>query len=613
MVREKSGTLTLTNNLGKSFLFSYNYINDSDDWFYVSKVPVSVLEQTNVDMIFTLLIGSFLLVLIFVDGLYISRLNINLKKSLESVKSAMEIAERANLAKSSFLSRITHEIRTPLNAVIGYMTIAQTYDGDIDKINECVNKTEIAAKHLLSIINDVLDVSAIESGKIKLSYDNFNFKNFITAITVMFYTLAQSGGVDFEIIFENTFDEIVIGDQMRINQILINLLNNAIKFTKKGGKVQLIIKQEDVNENQIKMSFTVKDTGIGMTPEFLARIWEPFEQADSTISRKYGGTGLGLSISKNLTSMMNGTISVKSELNKGSCFCVELPLGKTEQRHLEQNYDFSSIRALVVDDERDTCEYVKLLMNRYNIRCSECYSGEEAVRKFGAAQAGNDRFTLCLVDMKMPGMDGLETAAEINRICGGYDTPVVIISAYDFNEFADKAKKIGVKRFVAKPLFQSTLFDLLMDLVSEKTPANEQSEKHSHTEKELDGIHILLAEDNRMNMEIAVMLLNMAGAKVDGVWNGKQACEKFITSDEGTYDIILMDIQMPEMDGYTATSEIRSSAHPQSASIPIVAMTANAFDEDIETSLKSGMNEHISKPIDRDLLIKVVLRLAGKK
>ncbi len=536
-----------------------------------------------------------------------------LQAAYERMKEALALAERASAAKGSFMSRMSHEIRTPLNAVIGYNTIARkelsSAQNAIDhrradmKVMDCLTKSEMASKHLLTIINDVLDMSAIESGRIKVGHDRFDFKSLITSLTSIFYSQAKNKGVAFEVLFDTFTEEWFVGDQMRVNQILTNLLSNAIKFTPEGGEVTLLLSQPEAENNAAHIHFEVADTGIGMDQEYLDHIWAPFEQEDSSISRRFGGTGLGLSITKSLVELMNGTISVTSEQGVGSTFFVDLTFERTEQPKASNTYDFSGINALIVDDDASTCDYVRLLFTRCGARCETVTSGQAAVDAFSRAVASGRRFTICMIDWRMPRMDGIETVKRIRDIAGE-EIPIIIITAYDFSEIADAAKEAGVDMFVSKPLFQSSLFDLLANICGKLAPVVVSRNVEYH----FGGARVLLVEDNAMNMEVAKRILGSVHLTVDAALNGKEAVSRFEDAPAGTYEAILMDVQMPEMDGYEATRTIRASAHPEARTIPIIAMTADAFAENVAEALESGMNDHVSKPIDMPKLFETLRR-----
>ena len=529
----------------------------------------------------------------------------------EQLRAAVASAYAANKAKSSFMSQMSHEIRTPLNAIIGYNTLAKNAiteaktdaerrQADMGAM-DCLTKSELASRHLLTVINDVLHMSAIESGKIKLVNERFDFKNLISSLTVLFYSQAKAKGVHFDVLFDSPTEEWFTGDSMRINQVLTNILSNAVKFTPEGGSVKLSILLEAVDDAHMRFRFAISDTGIGMSKAFIERLWQPFEQADSSISRRFGGTGLGLAITKSLVDIMGGEISATSEPGVGSEFRVELTVGRVEQPQEVGLYDFSGVHALIVDDDRSTCDYIKLLFDRCGARSEMVHSGMEAIAAFKESLERNDLFTLCLVDWRMPGMDGITTVKEIRALAGN-DVPIIIITAYDYSEIADKVRDVGVTMFLAKPLFQSSLFDLLATVCGARKP---QSTVRNNAVR-FEGARVLLAEDNQMNMEVARRLLETTGLTVDGAWNGREAVSLFDKAPAGTYQAILMDVHMPEMDGYQATRAIRACAHSEGATIPIIAMTADAFTENVAESYAAGMNDHIAKPIDIELLFKTL-------
>ncbi|MDD4074806.1 MAG: response regulator [Eubacteriales bacterium] len=530
-----------------------------------------------------------------------------------ALKTALAAAEQASAAKGEFMSRMSHEIRTPLNAIIGYNTIAKNaiVEAKTDEERrqadtnamDCLTKSELASKHLLTVINDVLDMSAIESGKIRLANERFDFKSLISALTVLFYSQAKAKGVQFDVLFDSPTEEWFLGDQMRVNQILTNLLSNAVKFTPTGGSVKMHIIPSQFDDDHMRFCFAISDTGIGMSQASIERLWQPFEQADSSISRRFGGTGLGLAITKSLVDIMDGEISVESEPGVGSVFRVELTFGRIEQPQEVGMYDFSGMHALIVDDDRSTCDYIKLLFDRFGARSEAAHSGADAITSFQTSHARNDPFTLCMVDWRMPGMDGIATVREIRKLAGG-DVPIIIVTAYDYTEIADKVKDADVTMFVEKPLFQSSLFDLLSTISGMSKPKNlPKSDVVSFS-----GARVLLAEDNKMNMEVAKYTLQSMGLAVDSAWNGSEAVSMFENAAPGTYKLILMDVHMPDMDGYLATQIIRRSAHPDGAAIPIIAMTADAFAENVAEAYAVGMNDHIAKPVDMDILRKTLCK-----
>ncbi|MDD3411107.1 MAG: response regulator [Eubacteriales bacterium] len=522
------------------------------------------------------------------------------------LKNALRQAENASQAKGDFMSRMSHEIRTPLNAIIGYLDIAQGERQDAEKVDHCIEQCSMASRHLLSIINDVLDISSIESGRMKIGSEDFDLTQLVQSLTTIFYTQARKKNVNFGVNVDSLTEEWVRGDSLRLNQILLNLLSNAVKFTPEGGEVKLLIEQAGVHEDKVHLRFTVSDTGIGMSKEYMSRLFQPFEQESAATARSFGGTGLGLSICNNLVKLMGGAIEVQSEQGKGTTFVVTMAFGRVDHRertHLTTE-SFANLRALVVDDEESSCEYIRRLLERCGVKCDTLTSAKKAIRRVRARAQSEYPYDLCIVDWNMEEMDGLEAARQIRQICGD-KLPIIIATAYDYSAIIDAARQAGVNKIISKPLFQSTLFDVLVNTYGKYEPTQTAKPRRAS----FHGMRVLLAEDNEMNMEIAMDILSKAGLKITPASNGKEALDTFTASDPGTYEAILMDIQMPVMDGYQATRAIRKSDHPQAQTIPIIAMTANAFTADVTAALAAGMNDHIAKPISYERLFDALSRL----
>lgn len=532
-----------------------------------------------------------------------------LEENREALRDALKNAENASHAKGDFMSRMSHEIRTPLNAIIGYLDIAHDDQSDPEKVNHCIEKSQTASRHLLSIINDVLDISSIESGRMKIAHEDFDLKQMVNSLTTLFYAQAKNKGVDFSVKIENLESEWLSGDELRIRQILLNLLSNSVKFTPDGGTILLGIRQVGTIQDKVRIEFKVKDSGIGMSEEYRARMFQPFEQESASTAKNYGGTGLGLSICNNLVRMMGGNISVDSVQGQGTTFTVILEFDKAKEarENMPVPEDFSNLKALVVDDDQDTCTYMEAMLKRMGVACDTVTSGKKALRRIISRKDSGHPYDLCIIDWYMKDMDGMETAKEVRGLCGN-DIPIIIATAYDYTALMDEAKAIGVDKIVSKPLFQSTLFDLLVSTYGKYHPVQKQKK----TRVNMAGLKILLAEDNEMNMEIAMDILKKAGLVITPVVNGQEALNAFETSEPGTFDAILMDIQMPVMDGYTAARKIRECSHPEAKTIPIIAMTANAFSEDVTAALAAGMNDHVSKPISYDRLFQVLGILTEK-
>ena len=530
-----------------------------------------------------------------------------IEKKNHLLANATERANYANDSKSRFLAQMSHEIRTPMNAIIGLTTIAKTDIHRPEKMTEHLVKIEGSSKLLLGIINDVLDMSAIESNKLKIGDEPFDFKQMLSSVSSIYYTQCRQKGVKFDMRLNGITDEMLVGDSLRVNQILLNLLSNAVKFTPGGGEVTVLVSQTARTEKQVFIRFAVSDTGCGMSEDMLARIFKPFEQESASTAKRHGGSGLGLSITKNLVDMMKGTIHVDSKPNVGTVFTVELPFGVTEQISNEAELKLHDIRAIVVDDDEDTRDYTSIVLSRIGVEhdCAAC--GEDALMMLGDAEDQGKPYDICFVDWKMPDMDGLEVTRQIREIFDE-STIIIIVSAFDLNEIEAEGTEAGVNFFIPKPLFQSTVFDILMRI------SGGQYTKLTADEKtfDLSGHKVLIAEDVALNMEVAIKLLAMVGVQAECAEDGAQAVRLFEASRPGTYDAILLDIHMPVMDGYEAARKIRASAHPEAKTMPIYAMTANAFTEDVTAAMAAGMDGHIAKPIDTHVLYSTLQKAFAK-
>ncbi|MDO5572930.1 MAG: transporter substrate-binding domain-containing protein [bacterium] len=532
---------------------------------------------------------------------------IALQKKNALLSDAVAQAEQANAAKGQFLSRMSHEIRTPMNAIVGLTTIARQHKKEPEKVEDYLSKIDTSSKVLLNIINDVLDMSAIEGNKLKVANEEFDIKHVLTGISTIYYPQCESKGIifDFKVDIE---DEILIGDSLRLNQILLNLVSNAYKFTEKGGTITVSVTEDARRENTAFLCIQVADTGCGMSEEMIQRLFKPFEQESASTAQLHGGSGLGLSIAKNLVDLMHGAIKVESEKGKGTTFTVDIPFEVAANQVNEESQSLSSIRILVVDDDPSALEYASIVLKRLGVMYDSAKSGEEALRMIDEADKNQTPYDVCLADWKMAGMDGVELTRHI-REKEQDKTMIIIVSAYDLNEVTDQAKTAGADHFVSKPLFQSTLYDALMPL----TNGAIQTRKPAKDSYDFTGHRVLLAEDQVLNAEIATELLNMVHLEVDHAENGRRALEMFSEADPDTYDLILMDVQMPEMDGYAAARAIRALERPDASVIPIYAMTANAFTEDVSTALSAGMNGHIAKPIDTDILYATIDQVISKE
>ena len=570
-------------------------------------IQESTDEKAEAAIFYAVVIG--LLMIVIVIYAYKLRneylINDELKRQQKILQDALLVAQKANDAKRDFLSRMSHEIRTPMNAIIGMSAITFNYLDDKKRTADCLSKITFSSKHLLMLLNDVLDMSKIENGKLNIRQELFDLKNLVTSLADINYGLATAKGLAFEIVISGFKDELLLGDSMRVNQILLNLLSNAIKFTPKGGSVRLEIRMLRSASDKIWLRFIVKDSGIGMKKEFLEHLYEPFEQADNGIARKYGGTGLGMAITKNLVAIMDGTIEVESQEGAGTTFMVDLPFGvsKVDKKTAA---DMEEMRVLVVDDDNDTCEHAAVLLKGMGVNVDWALNGFEAIEKVRSACEDDGRcYDVCFIDWCMPELDGIETARRMRRYVDP-DVLIIIISAYDWSGIEEQAKAAGVNAFIAKPFFASNLYNTLLT-VSRKPELGFSAVGNKET-YDFGGKKVLLVEDNELNMEIASELLKFVNLQVEHAENGKVAVDIFRNSKEKEYALIFMDIQMPLMNGYDAARCIRSSEHPAAGTIPIIATTANAFTDDVQAAFDAGMNGHLAKPIDVEALFKTIAR-----
>ncbi|RGZ01586.1 PAS domain-containing protein [Clostridium sp. AM58-1XD] len=533
----------------------------------------------------------------------------------EVLSAALTAAKQANAAKSDFLSRMSHEIRTPMNAIIGMTAIAAKSIGNDDQVSDCISKIGISSRFLLSLINDILDMSRIESGKMLLKNEKIPFKEFVTGVNAICHTQAAAKDVDYECIVDPVMDECYIGDAMKLQQVLVNILGNAIKFTSSGGKVTFSITQRKRTKNDAIVRFVINDTGIGMSEDFLPHLFEPFEQESTGITTGFGGTGLGLAISKNIVDLMDGKIQVRSIKGVGTEFTVDVKLEITEeekQRHLKKQhaYNFSHLKTLVVDDDITVCESAVLTLKEIGITAEWVDSGMRAVERVKGMWENHHYYDLILIDWKMPEMDGIETSRRIRKIVGP-DVTIIIMTAYDWSSIEQEAKAVGVNMLMSKPMFKSNLISAFSKALDQKE--EEKQEEIQAEEYDFTGRRLLLVEDQPINAEIAQMLLEDVGFQVETAENGLRAIEMFSKTEEGYYDAILMDIRMPIMDGLQASANIRHLSNKDAKTIPIIAMTADAFDEDADRSKAAGMNLHLAKPIDPPKLYRTLYEFILRK
>ena len=542
-----------------------------------------------------------------VIGVGITDIDAEMRDSMEksqALSDALKTAEEASKAKTTFLSSMSHEIRTPMNAIIGLDSLALHEPGISETTRGYLEKIGTSAQHLLSLINDILDMSRIESGRMTIRNEEFSFPKLIDQINTIFSGQCKEKKLEYNCHINGHVDENYIGDSVKLRQVLINILGNAVKFTPEGGKVDLIVEKTADFDKKSAIKFIIKDTGIGMSKEYLPKIFDTFSQEDSTATNKYGSSGLGMAITKSIVEMMNGKIEVDSEKGKGTTFTVTVTLMNSDKN--DSSSDDVEIRlhemnVLVIDDDPIACDHAKLILGKMGIASETVLSGKEAVEMVKLRHARREPYNLIIVDWKMPDLDGVEVTRQIRKIIGD-ETAIIILTAYNWEDVADEAIAAGVDSFIGKPLFSGALLEEFKKALKKKNRGSSESK----TKADLKGRKILLAEDMPVNAEIMMMVLQMREMEVELAENGKIALEMFQNSPENYYSAILMDMRMPEMDGLEATQRIRALDRKDAKKIPIIALTANAFDEDVQRSLQAGLNAHLSKPVEPDVLFETL-------
>ena len=523
-----------------------------------------------------------------------------------ALRNALAAAEHANKAKTNFLNSMSHDIRTPMNAVIGFTALASTHMDNKELVLEYLKKINISSRHLLSLINDVLDMSRIESGIVKLEEVKVHLPDVFHDLRSIIQGNISAKQQELYIDTQNVVHEDIITDKLRLNQVLLNIVSNAMKFTPVGGMINIRVSEHPCSRaGYASYTFSVKDNGVGMSPEFQEHIFDAFTREQTATRSGIQGTGLGMAISKNIVNMMGGTITVNSEAGKGSEFIVAIECQITSDTvKYKPVTELQGARALVVDDDANTCMSVCKMLRDIEMLADWTTSGKEAVLRAKEACEMKKEFKVYIIDWQMPDMNGIETVRRIRRVIGA-DTPIIILTAYDWSDIAEAAKEAGVTAFVSKPLFMSELRAALTHQTLDPDAEDEAETAEAARRYRHAGKRVLLVEDNELNQEIATAILEEAGLSVDVVEDGTDAVVRMGSADESQYDVILMDIQMPKMDGYTATKEIRTLSNNKKANIPIIAMTANAFEEDKKKAFEAGMNAHIAKPINIDVILEV--------
>lgn len=647
---DEGGSAFYVANVNGERYASYLAPLDGTDWLIVSVLPYSVLHDP-IDSLVWGLVAAALVGCVVIAGalafVFVRYLRLARSQMLEldaarcaaddarrTADAAREQADAANRAKSEFLSNMSHDIRTPMNAIVGMTAIARAHADNPATVSDSLKKIELSAKHLLGLINDVLDMSKIESGRLALNVAPVSLPDIVENIVGIMQPQVHAKRQDFDVVVRGIRCEDVLADATRLNQVLLNLLSNAHKFTPVGGRISLIVEQLDDGagaaapvgdadaagtagapadgtaagaapaSGRVRTRFTVRDTGIGMSPAFKEKIFDSFEREDTARVRKIEGTGLGMAITKRIVDEMGGDIAVESEQGVGTTFTVTVDL---ERAGAQEPMALPAWSLLVVDDDRDLCESAAATLEDLGAHAEWVQSGGEAVELVEERSRGAEGFRAVLIDWQMTGMDGIACARAI-RARVGSSTPILLISAYDWTEIESEARAAGIDGFVAKPLFRSTLYRALSAVADGPSASSEASAP----EADLAGRRVLLAEDNELNWEVARELLGALGLELTWAENGREAVDAFASSEPGAFDAVLMDIRMPEMDGYQATRAIRALPRPDAATVPVIAMTADAFSEDIERARDAGMDAHVAKPIDLRELVRTLARcLAG--
>ncbi len=576
----------------------------NSEWYLISLMPFGMLDDILLDLSTNRHSATILMCLIIIGGIAVIfalyyRLS---KQQLIDLDMARRDAVKANKAKSEFLSSMSHDIRTPMNGIVGMTAIALENIDNTERVRDCLGKITLSSRHLLGLINDVLDMSKIESGKLTLNINQISLCEMMDSIVNIVQPQIKERQQHFDIFIQKIQTEDVFCDSVRLNQILINLLSNALKFTPEGGTINIYLEQEEspVGDNYVRCHFRVKDNGIGMTKEFQEKIFDTFTREEKSQVNKIEGTGLGMAITKAIVDTMKGSIELLSAPGQGTEFHITLDLERADSKLA--NMKLPSWRILVIDNNEDLCQSAVLSLKELGIEAQWATDGKTAVEMAKKCHDEQNGFEVILLDWKMPEMDGLHTARQLRKYLG-QEVPILVISAYDWSDIEEEAKEVNIQGFISKPLFKSNLYFGLSHYMLEDSPKDLHRENISNSA--FRGKRILLAEDNDLNWEIAEVLLSESGFQLERAENGKICVEMFESSEPGYYDVILMDIRMPVMSGYDAAKTIRALKR-EDAGLPIIAMTANAFSSDIQQCLDCGMNEHVAKPIDMNRLTQLL-------
>lgn len=591
-----TGSLTMLNSRGEECIVAFTPFNATGEWTLVNMMPMKDLIVNTQNWLLIGVISAALFVLFIFDLIVLRYFN-------RQLKAAAKEAELASRAKTDFLSAMSHDIRTPMNAIIGLTLIAEKNVDDQKLVSENLRKINLASNHLLTLINDILDISKVESGKLNVSPQTFSIVETVENLMNLSQPMIKEKNIDFSFHISRMDKEYLYADQLRLNQIYINILSNAIKYTEANGSVTVDMKEEESEkEGYVKLTYRVADTGIGMSKEYMQTMYQPFSRQTDSRVNKIQGTGLGLAITKQMVDLMEGTIECESEQGKGTTFTVTLDLPVSDHQRLDMKFDKMDV--LIVDDDEVLLETAVDTLESLGLVTEQASNGLEALGMIKHREQTGKNYDIVIIDLKMPDVDGIETIRRIRSEVKS-NVPILLISAYSWSDVEQEAKEAGVNGFLSKPLFRSTLYDRISEILGTETKSSEPENDYS----DLEGMNILVAEDNDINWEIISTLLSMYGITTERAENGRVCLEKMKSATQGQYSLIFMDIQMPEMNGLDATKAIRALDEPWASSIPIVAMTADAFSENVTECLKAGMNGHLAKPIDIKLVIKVIQKI----
>ena len=595
-ITSSTGSFMMKNSRGEKCILAYTPFDATGDWTLLSLMPAKNLEAKTEDWLLIGIITSGLIVLFIFDLVVMLYFNKKLQITAKEAKSASK-------AKTDFLSTMSHDIRTPMNAIIGLTTITEKNLDDKKAVSENLRKISLASNHLLTLINDILDISKVESGKINLVPQTFSIVETVENLMNLSQPMIKEKNIEFGFHINRMEKEYLHTDQLRLNQIYINILSNAIKYTGPNGRVTVDMKEEESEkEGCVKLTYIVSDTGIGMSKEFMAHLYQPFSRQTDSRVNSIQGTGLGLAITKQMVDLMGGTIECQSEQGVGTTFTVVLDIPVAEYQRAEMK--LNEMDVLIVDDDEILLETAVDTLHSLGLRAEPASGGLEALGMIKYREESGKNYDIVILDLKMPDLDGIETIKRIRSEVKS-NVPILLISAYSWSDVEEQAKEAGVNGFLSKPLFRSTLYNKISEILGSEVESIEPENDYS----DLQGLNILVAEDNDINWEIISTLLSMYGITSERAENGRLVVEKMKEAKEGQYTLIFMDIQMPEMNGLDATRTIRKLDDPWASSIPIIAMTADAFAENIAECLAAGMNGHIAKPIDVKLVIKEIRRI----